>query len=606
MIELDLLQGSKEWLDARRVNFPASEAPMMMGDSKHISRTKLLDSKKGWTTEVDDHMQKLFDAGHLAEAMARPLAAKLIDSELYPVVGLLEDTKFMASFDGLTMMEDIAFEHKIYNKILAENVLNSTIGPDYYWQLEQQLMVSGAEKVLFVCSDGTEEKFYSMWYESIPERREQLIAGWAQFAIDLETHEPQAKTEKVVAEVISDLPAIKYQMNGMALKSNLDDFQLLALALIESSNGTLETDQNFADAESRQKIFSKGEAACDDACELALSESADISAFVNSLRDIKKQLSQSRLREAKLVKARKAELRERIIVLAENEVFVHTSIFKKLDVLPPVSDISISDAMKGKKMIDSLQNAADTAVSKIKIELNGWLEIAQENLSFIEHHKKYRFLFSDWRNIAFKANDDFKAIIKIRISEHKENERKKADDLREQIRKEEETKATAKAAAEQAKINAENAAKEKVKTEATQAKLDEEARLRNAKAKKASDEIEAYFLNAQATWDAEQLEARRQSEGAYERGISDERLTQRTGNTHTTSETVNTPNAVNPAPTPNTANSFTKSVFGRLPSLIEAAFAAGYLAGQEETKIIIEPKKHALAMARQYASNEAA
>jgi hypothetical protein len=390
----------------------------------------------------------------------------------------------------------------------------------------------------------------------------------------------------------------------MALKSNLDDFHLKALALIERSNGTPQTDQDFADAEARQKTFSRGEAACDNACELALSESADISAFVNSLREIKEQLRQSRLRESKLVKSRKEELRESIAVKATTKVSDNYKFFTQIGVNPPVDEKSVNttiiNAMKGKKTIDSLQDAADTAVSKIKILLGEQLYIVNENASFMQSFKEFKFLFSDWRDIAFKANDDFQAMVKTRIAEHKEAEQIRLDAQREQIRIEEEAKATAKAAAEQAKVNAENVAK----AAAEKSKLDEEASLRNARAKKSSDEIEAYFLDAQATKDAEQLEARRQSEGAYERGISDERLTQRTGNNHTTSESVDTP--VAPASTPNTANGLTKSVFGRLPSLIEAAFAAGYLAGQKETKIIIEPKKHALAMARQYASGEAA
>jgi len=601
---ISVSQGSSEWLELRAKHFTASEAPAVMGESKFMTRSELLHMKAtGEVKEVSEFQQKIFDKGHETEAMARIIVeADMLSEDLFPATGTLEveGLPLLASFDGLTMMQDVIFEHKLNNAKLMKAVKDGNLPLSYAYQLEQQLLLSGAEYAVFVCSDGTKDNWADMEYRSDPALRSALIASWKQFAIDLSTYVPTAKAEKVVAEVISDLPAIKYQMNGMALKSNLNDFHLKALALIKSSNGTPETDQDFADAEARQKIFSRGEAACDAACELALSESADISAFVNDLREIKEQLSQSRLRESKLVKARKAELRERIIVLAENEVFGHTSIFKKLDVLPPVSDISISDAMKGKKMIDSLQNAADTAVSKIKIELNGWFEIAQENSSFIEHHKKYRFLFSDWRNIAFKANDDFQAMVKTRIAEHKEAEQLRLDSQREQIRKEEETKATAKAAAEQAKVNAENVAK----AAAEKSKLDEEASLRNAKAKKTSDEIEAYFLDAQATKDAEQLEARRQSEGAYERGISDERLTQRTGNTHTTSESVDTPVAT--ASTPNTANGLTKSVFGRLPSLIEAAFAAGYLAGQEETKIIIEPKKHALAMARQYASGEAA
>jgi hypothetical protein len=46
------------------------------------------------------------------------------------------------------------------------------------------------------------------------------------------------------------------------------------------------------------------------------------------------------------------------------------------------------------------------------------------------------------RDIAFKANDDFQALVKTRIADHKVAEQKKADELRESIRIEEEARAT--------------------------------------------------------------------------------------------------------------------------------------------------------------------
>jgi hypothetical protein len=498
------------------------------------------------------------------------------------------------------MMQDVIFEHKLNNAKLMKAVNDGNLPLSYAYQLEQQLLLSSAEYAVFVCSDGTKDNWADMEYRSDPALRSALIAGWKQFAIDLSTYVPATQTEKVTAEVISDLPAINYQMDGMALTSNLDTFKKAATDLVAKSKVVIETDQDFADADAMVKVFKTTETKIRSLIEKVVGEVQDIDTFTKDLKFIGEEIRQARLATDKQVKARKEELRSRIIDSAENEVFGHNSMFAKLGVTAPHSSISISDAMKGKKTIDSLQDAADTAVSKIKIELDGWFHIVNENASFMQSFKEFKFLFSDWRDIAFKANDDFQAMVKTRIAEHKEAEQIRLDAQREQIRIEEEAKATAKAAAEQAKVNAENVAK----AAAEKSKLDEEASLRNARAKKSSDEIEAYFLDAQATKDAEQLEARRQSEGAYERGISDERLTQRTGNTHTTSESVDTP--VAPASTPNTANGLTKSVFGRLPSLIEAAFAAGYLAGQEETKIIIEPKKHALAMARQYASGEAA
>jgi putative phage-type endonuclease len=470
MKTLDLVQGSEEWLAARKEYFTASEAPAMMGNSKYISRTQLLDHKKGWTTEVDEFTKRLFEKGHQTEQLALPIAEKLIDDELYPVVGILEGTKLLASFDGLTLMEDTVFEHKLYAKTLAENVLNDVLEPNYFWQLEHQLLVSGAEKVIFVVSDGTENNFKHMFYESVPERREALVAGWAQFEKDLESHTPQAKQEKVVAEEVRDLPAIKYEMNGLSLISNLDDFKQQSDALVELSQKPLETDQDFANAESRQKIFTKAEADIKSLADRVLSEVADIDAFTKDLRYIGEQIRQARLAEGKQIKSRKEQIRCEILSDAQASVdaFTHNRNLEIKAFLPTPS-ISIADEMKGKKSVDSLKDAADTAVSKIKIDATEQADIAKTNIETLkEFASDHKFLFNDWKDIAFKGNDDFTALVKTRIAEHKEQEEKRLEAERERIRAEEQEKAKREAEAKaKTERNAEGQAKptQEVKSE---------------------------------------------------------------------------------------------------------------------------------------------
>ena len=161
MQHINVTQGSAEWLALRKNFFTASEAPMMMGDHKNISRNQLLDAKKGWTTIVDEYLQKLFDKGHAVEEAARPLAAADVGEDLFPVTGSLEveGLALLASFDGLTMFDDVCFEHKLFNKTLAENVLNNVLEPHYYWQLEQQLFVSGTDQCSFVTHAGKKNKW---------------------------------------------------------------------------------------------------------------------------------------------------------------------------------------------------------------------------------------------------------------------------------------------------------------------------------------------------------------------------------------------------------------------------------------------------------------
>lgn len=481
MKKLNLVQGSKEWLDVRMSHFTASEAPMMMGVSKFFSRTQLLDHKKGWITEIDTFTQKRFDEGHRAEEMARPLAEQFSDEDFVAVVGVLEDTKYLASFDGYSMLGDILFEHKGLNKVLAENVLNSVIAPEYYWQLEHQLLVSGADKVLFVCSDGTEEKFYSMWYESLPERRAELIAGWEQFAIDLENHVPEAKVEKVSAEVIRDLPEISYKMNGLSLVSNLDDYKAAANDLVVKSQQIIETDQDFANAEARQKVFTKAELKITQLCDRVLGEVADIDAFTKDLKYIGAQIREARLAEAKQITKRKEDIR--LGILAESKAEIDKAIIDaetRIKCRLPNLVCDVLQSMKNKKTIDSLKDAASTEVANGKVEVTGYVNTALSNMATIrELAPDHKHLFNDWPSIAFKANDDFTALVKTRLID----EQVRIDAERAKIRAEEEAKATA-AAEAKLKAEQEEIARKQAEQEAAQkAEVDRIERDKQAKLK---------------------------------------------------------------------------------------------------------------------------
>ena len=55
MKELNLIQGSPEWLAARTKYFTASEANAMMGESKYQSRSALLKQKATGIAEVSIH-----------------------------------------------------------------------------------------------------------------------------------------------------------------------------------------------------------------------------------------------------------------------------------------------------------------------------------------------------------------------------------------------------------------------------------------------------------------------------------------------------------------------------------------------------------------------
>ncbi|WP_278384323.1 YqaJ viral recombinase family protein [Alteromonas mediterranea] len=475
----DLVQGSKEWKEVRKQHFTASECPAMLGLSKYTTRSELLKQKAtGVTPEVSTSQQRLFDKGHEVEELARPIAEAFIGEEVYPatITNEVEGLKLLASMDGLTMMGDQGWEHKIFNAEFAEMVSNGIV-PDTHWpQLEHQMLVSGAEKILFTVSDGTEEKREQVWYESQPERRKQVLNGWKQFKEDLANYEAVEVAEKVEAGPVLDLPAINYKMNGLALESNLEAYKQAATDLVALSEKALESDQDFADAEARQKVFTKAEKDIKDACDRVMGEIDSIDTFVKDMRFISEQIRQARLAEGKQIKARKEELRQEILNKANQEASnALNEAMAKVNAKLPNFDFNPAGAMKGKRTIESLQDAADGEVAKAKIQINEFVELAMGNaLHLSTQAQGYDFLFNDWAQIAFKPTEDFKMLVTTRIATYQAEQKAKEEAQRERIRQEEQAKLQREA---EARARAEREAEAQKKRE-EQAKRDAEEKAR--------------------------------------------------------------------------------------------------------------------------------
>ena len=291
METINVKPGTVEWLKERCLNFTASEAPVMMSASKKSSRDELLAEKAtGVPGEISYFTQRLFDQGHEAEAEARPLIESMINEELFPVVGKVitdDGLSVLASFDGLTMMGDIVFEHKIWNESLAESIRCNDISDEYAYQLEQQLFVSGAEKALFVCSDGTPAKMVYMWYFSKPEKRKALLDGWRQFKIDLDNFElPEKPQAKPQAEQIEGLPTLFIDITGQVNNTNIAVVESSVIEFIRSIKTDLQTDKDFVDAEQQIKFCKKSEEQMTLVKKQALSKTADIEKLFNTVDNI--------------------------------------------------------------------------------------------------------------------------------------------------------------------------------------------------------------------------------------------------------------------------------------------------------------------------------
>lgn len=421
---LDLVQGSQEWHEHRANHFNASDAPAMMGMSKYTPRVDLMRRMAtGEELEVTPQLQHIFDKGHAAEAAARPLVEKLIDAELYPVTGVDDSGVYSASFDGITLDEKIVFEHKLWSADLAKQVEAKDLHPNYYWQLEQQLLVSGAEKAIFVVSDGTIDNFRHMEYTPVPGRAEQLIAGWDQFKADLDNFKHAAPTIEPIGKAPDALPALRIEVQGMVTASNLAEFKDSALAVFGAINKDLQTDDDFANAAKTVKWCGEVETKLEAAKAHALSQTASIDELFNTIDAIKDEARTVRLDLDKLVKARKIAVRGEILTEAQEAFSEH---IEKINMamggkitLPSVP-VDFAGAMKGKKTVDSLRSAVADELARAKIAANQLADSIRINLETLRADSVgYEGLFADAQQLVLKENDDLKNLIKARIDQQK-------------------------------------------------------------------------------------------------------------------------------------------------------------------------------------------
>ncbi|NYT68763.1 YqaJ viral recombinase family protein [Pusillimonas noertemannii] len=442
----NVIQGSPEWLALRFKCLTASEAPVMMSATTKMMRNELLRMKAtGAEREYSDWVQRnLFDKGHEYEAAARVIVEEMIGEELFPTTATDDEERILASFDGITMLGEVIFEHKMWNETLAQAVRERNLPPEYFWQLEQQLLVSKAEKAIFVVSDGTREKFVWMEYTPVDGRAALLLAGWAQFENDLATYEVVDEKPQAVGRSPENLPALRIEVTGMVTDSNLQAFREHALSVIGAINRDLVTDQHFADAEKTVKWCKDVEDRLAAAKRHALAQTTSIDELFRTLDAIGEETRSTRLELDRLVKAMKENRRNEILAAGKKAFADHIAALNKRlgTVRMPEVSCDIATAMKGKRTIATLQDAADSTVAAAKIEASMIADKIDENLETLRTEAdEYSFLFTDAQQLVMKENADLVLVINARISHHKKMEEERIERDRAKIREEEAEKA---------------------------------------------------------------------------------------------------------------------------------------------------------------------
>jgi predicted phage-related endonuclease len=420
----NITQGTQEWHDFRLAHFGASEAAAMLGLSKSVTRSELLHAKcTGDAKSFSDWVQRnILNYGHEVEALARQILESEIFEDLYAVT--CSEGDLSASCDGLTIGGDTAFEHKQWNQALADSV-RAGILPDPYWpQCQQVLMITGAEKLIFVVSDGTTEKREMMIV--LPDRAKWQILrdGWDQFKRDLESYTPPALVVEPTGRAPDALPALRIEVSGMVNASNLDAFKRHALSVFSEINENLQTDSDFADADKAAKWCKDVESRLEAAKNHALSQTESIDALFRAIDEIKEEARQKRLTLEKLVKSRKENIRAEKVAAAQAKFSaVLAELNSGVEHVQINHNVGWYDAIKGLKSLSSMQDALDTALANATIIARNTAIEYREKLTIISANPQFSMLFPDLQALIVKPLDDFSATVNLRISRAKEQER---------------------------------------------------------------------------------------------------------------------------------------------------------------------------------------
>ncbi len=446
----DLAQGSDDWHAFRLNHNGASEAAAMLGLSDKVTRTELVRMKAtGLAKEFSDWVQEnILDYGHEVEALARPLAESLIGDDLYPVT--CSRGRISASCDGLTICDTMGWEHKQWNEQLAASVRAGVVPDTHMPQVQQQLMVTGAEKWMFMVSDGTEENLVWMWVYPEAAWFDRIRAGWEQFDIDVANYTQVDHAVKPEAAPAAALPALVVQTEGKVVSSNLMVYQKAAEKFLSTIKTDLQDDQDFADAEYNVKFCGEAEQKLELAKAAALAQTSTIDEVMRTVDHIKEQFRAKRLQLEKLVKVRKEQIKETILNEGRREYSEHIAALE-VEIAPirlQLTQPDFAGAMKNKRTLASLHDAVNTTLANGKIAANQQATDVRAKLAWYNANiGDHAGLFRDLQQIISKALDDFQLVVRTRIADHQRAEQEKQYALRKQIEVQERAKAEAAAAA---------------------------------------------------------------------------------------------------------------------------------------------------------------
>lgn len=433
---IDCVQGTPEWHEARRTNYrTASSASAMMGASPYQNRADLIRRvATGIEQDHDDATLARFAKGHDIEAMARPMAEEIIGEALYPVTATTDDGYLLASFDGLTMGEDVAWECKSWNEEKVCRMLADGLVPlEDRYQVMQQLAVMGlGSRVLYMVTDGTTENCEILWAIATGNEYATLVPHWAQFDLDVENYAHVEPSPPLVGEVTSALPSVFVQVEGRVVAGDMRAHRATVSKWVQALPSVFETDQDFVNGAQAVKDCANAEASLSALLQQVLGQMVEVDEVIRLINESKAEIAAARLRIDKLVKSEKENRKAALVMAAHEEIRQHRAALNKRiggDWLSHTPH-PFSEAVKGLKSLTSMEDKLATAIAQAKVSESAIADRIQANHQAMKDSGR-DVLIPDFAQVCQKEPEDFLLMLNARIQ---------ADDARLQAAKEQAAK----------------------------------------------------------------------------------------------------------------------------------------------------------------------
>lgn len=257
-VPVELIQNSQTWKDFRSGHsdgvpkIGSSTAPIIMGASPYMTRHHLWQVMSGIAPEPNFDNPAI-RKGQEVEPVARATYAIQYDRDVRDNVVLVHDEIpwMIASLDGYFEFTDAEgrfqrgiLEIKVPRVEVFEAAKAGRVHEDYVWQLEHQLLVSGADFVDFMCVRADDQN--GRWvigehvivrYISDPDRRALLFEKEHEFRKMVEegtepelAHEDTLyRTEPEVVEIYEELAKLKDEEDALGAASKAREARMKVL-----------------------------------------------------------------------------------------------------------------------------------------------------------------------------------------------------------------------------------------------------------------------------------------------------------------------------------------------------------------------------------------